>query len=57
MFIVCQENYFFHELYFMFSIVPSFLLRYLYNRLKCIICNYINSDLFTFLFDCPYQLF
>jgi hypothetical protein len=37
--------------------VPPFVLWYPYNRLKCIIYNYINSGLFTFIFDCRFQLF
>jgi len=36
---------------------PLFLLRYPYNRFKCIICNYINTDLFACLFHFRFQIF
>ena len=41
----------------MLNVVRPFLLRYPYsNRLKCIFCNYIYSDLFTF-FDFYFRIF
>ena len=37
--------------------VPYFLFRYSYNILKCIMSNYINSDLFTFISTSIFKYF